>query len=70
MEEEVLESPLVARIRCEEGLDGDYGAPNVIRRKVKEEPILLIWNKNVWKKFSIKQFKILYEISKYKVKIG
>jgi len=34
MEEEVLESPLVARIRCEEGLDGDPGAPNVIRRKL------------------------------------
>lgn len=42
MEEEVLESPLVARIRCEEGLDGDPGAPNVIRRKVNEEPNILI----------------------------
>ena len=34
MEEEVLESPLVARIRCEEGLDGDPGSPTLIRRKV------------------------------------
>ena len=34
MEDEVLESPLVARIRCEEGLDGDPGSPIFIRREV------------------------------------
>ena len=41
MEEEVLESPLVARIRCEEGLDGDPGSPILIRRKVNIDILCL-----------------------------